>query len=291
MYNEIKNAIVELYLETNQFNSDRYLEITDTKNLGRVLGMLIGINPSCLSRKIRIVNDNGPDIILCSALLEGEDINETSFFSDCILFEGKPTYICMMNLNGIVSDDPTVQYEVLSRAVKKVTSIYVSSMADMFIKDSAIGYPIIKVSLYAYPILYANLANELLHRKKYIKNSNFILEDEIKHRQLVLKFIKESYFGKNINIDLIDSEFSIDENGYSDILDAIDRLLKISIEDLLDNSLLSSAAEEQYWGLFKITRLMKIAEDSANTTENYDSTEGYDNTEDYDDGEDEIYND
>lgn len=287
MYSEIKNAIVDMYLDGNQFNSKEYDDITSTKTLGRTLGMLLGINPSCISRKVEIENKMGPNIIICSALLE--DNNPTTFFSDIIMYNGELTYVCMMNIEGIISKDPEVQYEVLSRVVKKVTTSYtMTTLQSLFMENDGLGYPVLKISFFAYPILFTELANDLLHRKKYIKNSNFIVEDENKHRELVLKHIKRSYFGKDIKNDKIDKEFSLDENGYSDILDSIERLLKISSRDLLDNSMLASAAEEEYAGLFKILPLIKVVE--YDDFHDYQHDDGYDNIyEDDEDNEDEIY--
>ena len=287
MYSEIKNAIVDMYLDGNQFNSKEYDDITSTKTLGRTLGMLLGINPSCISRKVEIENKMGPNIIICSALLE--DNNPTTFFSDIIMYNGELTYVCMMNIEGIISKDPEVQYEVLSRVVKKVTTSYtMTTLQSLFMENDGLGYPVLKISFFAYPILFTELANDLLHRKKYIKNSNFIVEDEKKHRELVLKHIKRSYFGKDIKNDKIDKEFSLDENGYSDILDSIERLLKISSRDLLDNSMLASAAEEEYAGLFKILPLIKVVE--YDDFHDYQHDDGYDNIyEDDEDNEDEIY--
>lgn len=287
MYSEIKNAIVDMYLDGNQFNSKEYDDITSTKTLGRTLGMLLGINPSCISRKVEIGNKMGPNIIICSALLE--DNNPTTFFSDIIMYNGELTYVCMMNIEGIISKDPEVQYEVLSRVVKKVTTSYtMTTLQSLFMENDGLGYPVLKISFFAYPILFTELANDLLHRKKYIKNSNFIVEDENKHRELVLKHIKRSYFGKDIKNDKIDKEFSLDENGYSDILDSIERLLKISSRDLLDNSMLASAAEEEYAGLFKILPLIKVVE--YDDFHDYQHDDGYDNIyEDDEDNEDEIY--
>lgn len=287
MYSEIKNAIVDMYLDGNQFNSKEYDDITSTKTLGRTLGMLLGINPSCISRKVEIGNKMGPNIIICSALLE--DNNPTTFFSDIIMYNGELTYVCMMNIEGIISKDPEVQYEVLSRVVKKVTTSYtMTTLQSLFTENDGLGYPVLKISFFAYPILFTELANDLLHRKKYIKNSNFIVEDENKHRELVLKHIKRSYFGKDIKNDKIDKEFSLDENGYSDILDSIERLLKISSRDLLDNSMLASAAEEEYAGLFKILPLIKVVE--YDDFHDYQHDDGYDNIyEDDEDNEDEIY--
>lgn len=287
MYSEIKNAIVDMYLDGNQFNSKEYDDITSTKTLGRTLGMLLGINPSCISRKVEIENKMGPNIIICSALLE--DNNPTTFFSDIIMYNGELTYVCMMNIEGIISKDPEVQYEVLSRVVKKVTTSYtMTTLQSLFMENDGLGYPVLKISFFAYPILFTELANDLLHRKKYIKNSNFIVEDENKHRELVLKHIKRSYFGKDNKNDKIDKEFSLDENGYSDILDSIERLLKISSRDLLDNSMLASAAEEEYAGLFKILPLIKVVE--YDDFHDYQHDDGYDNIyEDDEDNEDEIY--
>lgn len=287
MYSEIKNAIVDMYLDGNQFNSKEYDDITSTKTLGRTLGMLLGINPSCISRKVEIENKMGPNIIICSALLE--DNNPTTFFSDIIMYNGELTYVCMMNIEGIISKDPEVQYEVLSRVVKKVTTSYtMTTLQSLFMENDGLGYPVLKISFFAYPILFTELANDLLHRKKYIKNSNFIVEDENKHRELVLKHIKRSYFGKDIKNDKINKEFSLDENGYSDILDSIERLLKISSRDLLDNSMLASAAEEEYAGLFKILPLIKVVE--YDDFHDYQHDDGYDNIyEDDEDNEDEIY--
>lgn len=285
MYNEIKNAIVDMYLDGSQFDSKDYDEVTSTKSLGRVLGMLLGIDPSCISRKVEIENKIGPNIIICSALLT--DQNPATFFSDIIMYNGELTYICMMNIEGIISEDPEVQYDVLSKAIKRITTAYtMTSLNSLFLENDELGYPVLKISFFAYPILFTELANELFHRKRYIKNSKFIVEDEIKHRELVLKHIKESYFGKNEN-KMLDKEFSLDENGYSDVLDSIERLLKVSSRDLLDNSMLVSASENEYVGLFKILILVKATEYEG-LDEEY--TDGYDNIyDDEDDGEDEIY--